>query len=854
MERVRSMANSPRRQRRLGFEHLEPRWLFSVSPVGGETQINTYTSNQQTNPKIAADAVGDYVVVWESYGQDGSQEGVYAQRYASSGSALGSEFRVNTFTAGNQVLPAVAMDSAGDFVVAWSSYGEDGSKYGVYAQRYASTGSALGSEFRVNTFTSGNQGAFFTTNQAASHVGPAVAMDATGDFVVAWQSYAEDGNKYGIYAQRYASTGSAQGSEFRVNSHTSGEQIAPAVAMDAAGDFVIAWQSYDAGIQDGSRYGIYAQRYASTGSAQGSEFRVNSYTSNQQTRASVSMDVAGDFVIAWQSQFQDGVGYGVFAQRFNAAGATQGSEFQANTYTTNDQAFPSVALDSAGDFVIAWSSIGEDGSLQGIYARHYSSAGAADGGEFQVNTYTTIAQQAPSVAMDAAGDFVIAWQSNTQDGSQYGIFAQRYTPSQLVIDATSQTNNVVVSFTDSSHFTVSINGSSSRTYSTSTATSFTYNAPADALSTLQFVDKFNAYAATQTFTSTQLTRSGFTFTGSNVTTLYVYSVSGSTATVNVSSTSAGNYFALVTTGGYEYIANPSLGIYSELAGFGSETVSGSDGSTYAYVYSTSHGSGVGDPTGSSYSVNGLTTTLANFPQVYFVGAADGTDSINLHSAGGQFVATPGFSYVGGSSGGNSFLIGALYAAVVKAQAGSIADTAYFYSYPGNTFAGTPGTTSALIGTTNNVASQSVSFTAQAAGYQAVTVLESGSNTDTANLTSPGNGTFVEVPTVSTLMVAANIITVNTYTTSGSGTVPVPATINATGAHNGTDTANLYDDAGTNTLTVGDSTAVLKTAANTVTVDDFGAVEAYQQSGNDNTVFRQSAIDYALALSGSWING
>jgi hypothetical protein len=226
----------------------------------------------------------------------------------------------------------------------------------------------------------------------------------------------------------------------------------------------------------------------------------------------------------------------------------------------------------------------------------------------------------------------------------------------------------------------------------------------------------------------------------------------------------------------------------------------------------------------------------------------------LHSAGGQFVATPGFSYASGTSSGNSFLVGALYAAAVTGQAASTADTAYFYSYASNTFQGTPGTTSSLSGSTNNVKGQSVSFVTQAAGYQAVTVLESGSDTDVANLTSPGNGEFVEVPTVSTLAVGSNLITVNTYTSSDGSTVAVPATINATGAHNGTDTANLYDDAGTNTLTVGGSTARLQTAINAITVNDFGAVEAYQQSGTNNTVIHQSAIDYALALEGSWTNG
>src|SRR5262249_18344584 len=52
---------------------------------------------------------------------------------------------------------AVAMDAAGDYVVTWSSYGQDGSGWGVYAQRYDVNGKALGGEFRVNTTTLGDQ-------------------------------------------------------------------------------------------------------------------------------------------------------------------------------------------------------------------------------------------------------------------------------------------------------------------------------------------------------------------------------------------------------------------------------------------------------------------------------------------------------------------------------------------------------------------------------------------------------------------------------------------------------------------------------------------------------------------------
>src|SRR5207253_2316168 len=98
------------------------------------------TTGNQGRPAVAMDAVGDFVIAWNSYGgQDGSNFGVYAQRYSTSGAPLAGEFRVNTYTTGYQGLAAVAVDGDGDFVVTWTSSGQDGDSYGVYAQRYART-------------------------------------------------------------------------------------------------------------------------------------------------------------------------------------------------------------------------------------------------------------------------------------------------------------------------------------------------------------------------------------------------------------------------------------------------------------------------------------------------------------------------------------------------------------------------------------------------------------------------------------------------------------------------------------------------------------------------------------------
>src|SRR5207244_229479 len=107
-----------------------------------------------------------------------------------------------------------------------------------------------------------------------------------------------------------------------------------------------------------------------------------------------------------------------------------GAEFHVNSYTTNEQSYPAVAADSAGDFVVVWSSYGQDGYERGVFGQRFTSTGASAGTEFQVNSYTTSAQMSPAVAADAAGDFVVVWQSFYQDiDFSFSVFGQRYTSS-----------------------------------------------------------------------------------------------------------------------------------------------------------------------------------------------------------------------------------------------------------------------------------------------------------------------------------------------------------------------------------------------------------------------------------------
>jgi hypothetical protein len=202
------------------------------------------------------------------------------------------------------------MDDEGDFVITWRSYGQDGDEYGVFAQRYNAAGVKQGGEFQVNTTTAGNQ-------QFS-----AVALDADGDFVISWMSD-EPGDEYiGAYAQRYNAAGVKQGGEFLVSTTTYEEQSYPAVDMNDVGDFVITWSTYD---QDGDSYGIYAQRYRAGGLKHGGEFQVNTYTESYQWFPAVALDDEGDFVVTWTSYDQDGDAYGVYADLFQFASATADS-------------------------------------------------------------------------------------------------------------------------------------------------------------------------------------------------------------------------------------------------------------------------------------------------------------------------------------------------------------------------------------------------------------------------------------------------------------------------------------------------------------------------------------------------
>jgi len=56
--------------------------------IGGEFQVNTFSTSHQSASSITALTDGGFVATWQSFGQDGDGYGVFGQRFDSAGQAV----------------------------------------------------------------------------------------------------------------------------------------------------------------------------------------------------------------------------------------------------------------------------------------------------------------------------------------------------------------------------------------------------------------------------------------------------------------------------------------------------------------------------------------------------------------------------------------------------------------------------------------------------------------------------------------------------------------------------------------------------------------------------------------------
>lgn len=250
----------------------------------------------------------------------------------------------------------------------------------------------------------------FQVNQYSQHEQtlPAVAMNAGGEFVVAWRSHINDGRGGGVYARRYAANGQPAGDELKVNvTDVDLDDWTPAVAMNASGGFVVAWVAAREGDSD-----IMARMFDSQGSALTGELPVSLSPGSAQSSPAISMNSSGSFVVVWSGWYGDavkGMSY-VFARVFNPDGSPAMDEFRVNGHT--QEIWPDVAMDDSGRFVVTWIRMGDTFNRpygEVIEYRRFEADGTAISGVVDVTGDLNSRWYGPAVAADRTGGFVITW-------------------------------------------------------------------------------------------------------------------------------------------------------------------------------------------------------------------------------------------------------------------------------------------------------------------------------------------------------------------------------------------------------------------------------------------------------------
>jgi len=376
---------------------------ISVPTALAEFQINTHTSNDQKVAAMAMDAAGNFVVVWSSYGQDGSSNGIFGRRFDPNCTPTGSEFQINTITPGNQTESSVAMNALGNFAIAWQGPGID--EEDIFIKRFDPNGQPLGDELIVNTYTHGKQRY------------PKVTMSRDGAFAVVWENQKPEAKTTVVSCRLFDANSLAVGEEFDVNSPANCRY--PDVAMDPNGNFAIVW------MEDKSSNSIIARLYNADGSAKTAPFEVSTAKFSSITRPTIAMDGNGYFAVAWDGDPKLASLDDIHARLFDPNGMPLGEQFIVNKTLAEAQQYPQIAMNNQGEFVIVWETKIEAHTIErDIFARLYNNFGQPIGDEIQLNTFVEGDQRYPDVALSDNGVFVTMWQSDSQDGSGWGIFGE----------------------------------------------------------------------------------------------------------------------------------------------------------------------------------------------------------------------------------------------------------------------------------------------------------------------------------------------------------------------------------------------------------------------------------------------
>ena len=363
---------------------------FAQTPLGPEFRVHVETESSQRFPRVAMNVRGEFVVSWVSADPQSSEGlSLFVRRFEADGTPATGEIRVSTQGLDRFEPAALAMMEDGSFLVVRPT------ARGLEARRYAPDGTPVGKDILVTR----SMGPQFR-----------VASRGDGSFVIVWE-----GNRPSIRVRAFRANGEPHGPELVVDS--SGNS--PEVAVGPDGEVVVIWMdSVSPEFPAEFSFLVRGQKFAADGRRQGRKFAV-SPVGDRFVFYDVAKDAAGNFLVVWAENF-DILGRGTFGRWY----AQDGTPRPGVLRLLDRDLAPKLAMDARGNFVLTW----EDFALLSqvdVFGQRFTSGGRPFRPVFRANTITAGNQEAPDVASDAAGNFVLVWEGPDEGGS-VDVFARLY--------------------------------------------------------------------------------------------------------------------------------------------------------------------------------------------------------------------------------------------------------------------------------------------------------------------------------------------------------------------------------------------------------------------------------------------
>jgi hypothetical protein len=406
-----------------------------LTSAGGDLPVNVRTSLNQANPAIAIQPGGNFIIVWQSYYQNKSNE-IRARLFSNDGIALTGELEINQTQPGNQKEPAVAADANGNFIILWQGPGDDGND--IWCRKFDANGLPDTNEFIVNI------------NKTDEQLNPEIAINNFGRYIIVWESKSvPHPGAEAICGRIFDNDGSGIGGELVLSD---GNDIfrSPAVALSNDAKAVVVW------LRDSATQEVRRRQFPADGNAPVNlSVKVNDPPNfNSLTRPAIAMDSEGNYVIAWDGNHTDHDQDDIYLKPFHSTGDNN-LQYQVNVGNDGAQRNPVMILYDDHELLVLWEGdSGDENNKMDIFGRRllvsFTQTGEPIkiGDELRLNKYLYQDQQNIAVSGGSDKKFVGAWQSEEQDTSLKGIFAAL----GPVVGTADLNGNGFVDFTDFSSF------------------------------------------------------------------------------------------------------------------------------------------------------------------------------------------------------------------------------------------------------------------------------------------------------------------------------------------------------------------------------------------------------------------